>query len=400
MDPVFDITADSLLQEIQHESLQTLLLSVRHGTLESEHASSLRREENRDLPPPGEDPPIDGEAPQLDPAPPMRPLLSRGNLIELQGSSGSGKSHLVYAAIVTCILPQHHAQLDLDGWDQAAVVLDTDESFDLRRVCQLLDARIHAAVAKDPMVDDSDIAAIRDESLRNLHVFYPQSSIQLATTLLALPSYHWNEPHIQHREMGLVVVDSLSTFYWEDRYTVEQLRSGQKSSGVDIRTPFRHVISALEDLMSTHRPLMLVTNWGLSPLNKDAAHSEDAPYFRQHLYPMPPGFGEPEPVESVTQLAPTMSEFRQTLPPESSTVEPSHPRGPSRTLATLPLTHHITLLRKLDEPGMYNDTLLTGGSSVFSSRGIIRTRNGGSAEFSFGIRDDRVVVEPGDIFQH
>ncbi|EKM61201.1 uncharacterized protein PHACADRAFT_59666, partial [Phanerochaete carnosa HHB-10118-sp] len=64
-----------------------------------------------------------------------------GSVIELQGPSGSGKTHLVFNAVVSCILPQRHADSDLGGWGQAAMVLDTDETFDICRLRQLLDAK-------------------------------------------------------------------------------------------------------------------------------------------------------------------------------------------------------------------------------------------------------------------
>ena len=336
-----------------------------------------------------------------------RPLLSRGNVIELQGPSGSGKTRLVYDAIISCILPARHSGIELGGWNQAAMVLDTDETFDVRQLCQLLDARINAAAEEESMTDDSNVMGVQDEALRNLHIFRPQSSTQVAATLMHLPRYHWDEPHIQHREIGLLVIDSLSTFYWEDRFTVEQLRGGQSSFGMDARTPFRFVIAALEKLKAAYNPTILLTNWGLNPLHKDIPVSQDFPYFRQHLYPKPPGFGELVPAEG-TARAPATSESRQTAPP-SAALEGQQTRPAPRALATLPLTHHITLSR-------CTSSAMSGGSADQETAGVPVTdvghrpnnlfqgliRTPGEVrvtEFSFTIHDVGITIDPDDIFR-
>ncbi|KIP12461.1 hypothetical protein PHLGIDRAFT_61741, partial [Phlebiopsis gigantea 11061_1 CR5-6] len=303
--------------------------------------------------------------------------LSRGNVVELQGAPGTGKTRLVYDAVVGCILPDRRSGFELGGWGQAAFVLDTEDTFDVQCLQRLLRARIDRSLqGEDTAQLENDPNHVRasalEEALRNLHIFRPASSTQLAATILQLPHYHHEEPHIQDREFGLLVVDSMSSFYWQDRFTTEQLRGGPSEA----RTPFRHVLTAIERIQASHRPTILLTNWGLNPLVKDPALAERSPFFRQHLYPTPAGF----------ELSPF--------------------KAPSRSLSTLPLTHHVTLSRSpVLESSMADDSSdaaqdVDSTVTSFGFVGRVRVPNSKNiAQLRFSIHADRIDFDPGDMFR-
>jgi DNA-repair protein XRCC2 len=329
-------------------------------------------------------------------------LLERGHVIELQGPAGSGKTHLVYAAVATCILPSRYSSAVIGGWGQAAVVIDAEDSFDLLRLKQLLVAKIATGLPRGSYpqhgLDQESRDQVVHNALQNLHVFHPNSSTQLAATVTYLSQYLQEEPTLRHREIGLLVVDSLSCFYWQDRFTTEQLRGGRSSYSIDARTPFRHALSAIEEFRSHYFSTVLLTNWGLNPLVTSSLPSETSPFFKQHLYPMPSGFSSarlvtPDAPEEGTEDSRTTN---TTLPHAEPMEISAHP------ITTFPLTHHVTLRQRYAPSGEGSKDLPERGhgpSGIVDVEALVRTRYSTvPSSFSFQIYDDHVSFEPSDVF--
>lgn len=280
-------------------------------------------------------------------------------MIEVQGAASSGKTHLVYHTLATCILPEKLGGQNIGGWDKAAVVLDTDGTFDIGRFYHLLDHRLRtvnvdvtgsASPNKLPELTNKELIS---SYLKKLHVFRPTSSIELAATLINLPMYHLKQ--LPDDEIALIVIDSISAFYWPDRFTAEQMQQGRQSSTTQTQPaslahPLHNVLVALERFRSSHAAVVLLTNWGLSPLPGRNAH-----FFRQHLQPFPTPF-----IMGGSDSAPTAS----SAPPGASNARldtamgsDAQP-GPSRSPQTYPrITHHITLAPQIERPLAANLTL-------------------------------------------
>jgi len=164
----------------------------------------------------------------------------------------------------------------------AAIVYDTDASFDVARLHQLLLIRLSLVLPHNTEMTRH----LAEKSMQRLHVFRPNSLLQLATSLLHLPSYH--KVHIPEHEIGLVAVDSVSAFYWPDRFIAEQLhripQSVQGGPGPTLVNPLQHVLTALGRLRLSHAPSIILTNWGL---NFASQSSGPATFYKQHLHPLP-----------------------------------------------------------------------------------------------------------------
>ncbi|KAG1885789.1 hypothetical protein F4604DRAFT_1890482 [Suillus subluteus] len=231
--------------------------------------------------------------------------LSRGDVIEVQGPASSGKTHLLYHFVLLCIAPSREMSIDFGGNGLAAVVYDTDASFDVARLHQLLLTRLSLVLPHNIEM----ARRLTEESLHRLHVFRPTSLLQLATSLLHLPSYHKAFlPWIQ-----------LSAFYWTDRFIAEQMRNmPQREPHPSSANPLQHVLTALGRLRLSHAPFIILTNWGL---NLASRSSGPVTFYKQHLHSFP--------VYSENHDA--------NAPPSSMTGDlPPVPMP-------LPLTHHITL---------------------------------------------------------
>jgi DNA-repair protein XRCC2 len=210
-------------------------------------------------------------------------------VIEIQGPPASGKTHLLYHLIVTCILPSKFLSTSLGGWGKAAIVFDMDGSFDLYRLRVLLVSRIRRLLS-DKAEMRSPMEQLGTQALERCHIFCPTSSAQLAATLHWLPAYHIS--HIPSDEIGLIAIDSISSFYWLDRFTVEQMRSVPPHPGQSTTSfipPLRNILTTLEKLSQSHGAVAVLTNWGLNPLSKVTDDMDLGPttLYKQHLQPFP-----------------------------------------------------------------------------------------------------------------
>ncbi|KII93541.1 hypothetical protein PLICRDRAFT_49578 [Plicaturopsis crispa FD-325 SS-3] len=294
------LTAKSMLDEIHSESLQKVLSSVAFETsppgctgipgLDAHFFSSVPRHAS------------------------SQSSLNRGDVIEIQGPASCGKTHLLYQMIVNCTLP--HPQ---GGWNKAVIVFDTDSTFDVRRLHELFVSRITRVTAEynDPTAMAST-EVLASEALARVHIFRPTSSSQLAASLLHLPVYQGI--HLPEAEVGLLAIDSMSAFYWPDRFTVEQLRSlAEPGRSLAVTSPLQHVLDALQKYRILYSPVTVLTNWGLNPLTGAASSSNIPLNYKQHLHPFP------------------------VLSPPSTDGAPEQATARGRPVVALPLTHHITL---------------------------------------------------------
>ena len=206
-------------------------------------------------------------------------------MVEIQGPPASGKTHLVYQIMISCVLPQ---SARYSGWGKAAVVYDTDGTFQLSRLKELLHARLSGSHGiAEGQTSSSTMDELEMGCLDRIFVFRPTSSMQLAAAILTLGDVHANNARFADQEIGLVVIDSLSSFYWQDRFTVEQFQAGP--SGHRIKSPIQHTLAALEEIRTSHCPTILFTNWGLNPVGKSSLHTgkPTSPFFKQHLHALP-----------------------------------------------------------------------------------------------------------------
>lgn len=311
--PTSKTTADGLI-DVQRESALHLVNRVKYST-----------------DPPGDsfiqgfDSHIIDAFPKLEQTSP-KSSWTRGDIIEIQGPAASGKTHLLYFWAMTCVLP-HSVVVTIDndreakdvllgGRDKSVVVCDCDGRWSLRRLNAIITSYLHnrlASVVSDaqPWISCSPpISAIAAQALKRIHVFRPSSTLALATTLMAVPAYH--RVQMPNEEIGMLMVDGVSSFYWVDRWVSEQMENTTELPAVAIPAqtdsmsaagpqpppqppplrsdinPLRHVLTIILQLRRSLGMVTFLTNWGLTTLDSQLPSS--VVYFRQHLrapYPSP-----------------------------------------------------------------------------------------------------------------
>ncbi|CAE6510312.1 unnamed protein product [Rhizoctonia solani] len=316
---------------------------------------------------------------------------ARGDIIEIQGPAASGKTHLLYFWAMTCVLPhrlgvvvgdgQEKKDVLIGGRGKSVIVCDCDGRWSLRRLNTIITSylrdRLATALGDTHPISlyDRTISRVVTSALKRIHVFRPNSTLALATTLMAIPAYH--RTHMADEQIGMLMVDGISSFYWTDRWLSEQVESteaAQPLAPTPLRSdanPLRHVLTVILNLRRSLGLVALLTNWGLTSL--DSRLPPSTVYFRQHL------------------RAPYPSPFE------------TEPRT-----SKLLLTHHITIISPGPEPLGEDVSLeeavenqrLEDRVKNMRLRGMVRTigRRQGEArtvvegEFEFAIGDNGVLV--------
>jgi DNA-repair protein XRCC2 len=223
-------------------------------------------------------------------------------------------------------------------------------------------------------------------SMKRIHVFRPTSSVQLAVSLLRLPAYHTS--HLPDDEIGLIVIDSISSFYWPDRFTLEQINSaGSARRGTSSNaSPLHRVLASLQQIRLSHGSVIALTNWGLNPLTKPVQNSGSTILYKQHLSPYL-----------------TVPEQHQLNVTQATEADPDA-NSISSAVILPPLSYHITLpfvsIAQFDPSIMFDDAkeqelkyrqeLVTKGEVV----GIVRTPGSNRVgRFTFRIGDHEVLVD-------
>ncbi|TCD69975.1 hypothetical protein EIP91_005564 [Steccherinum ochraceum] len=278
-----------------------------------------------------------------------------------------------------------------------------DGSFDMHRFRNILQVRIAEQLASNGTEDGSMWSHDRTDQLleqctRRVHIFRPASTLQLAFSLLHLPSYLANHPSSQHEELGMVVVDSINAFYWNDRYTMEQTRSGSTST---VEPPLTRVSRALHKVMIALKPLVVVTTRDLIPSSNVpiAPGIPIVPSSKQHLYPL---FDPAMKLDDVSLGDPEESSGQDTVmaPPDVKPVlsEAHHRKAEHH----LPLAFHVHLV-PLDRPSVQKGTFLADAlraqptlPPTQTTRGLVRGPVGlPIGEFVLSIRGVKILVEDG-----
>jgi hypothetical protein len=147
---------------------------------------------------------------------------AKPSVIQLSSThSAAGKTSLCYLITTLALLPQ-----TFNGKARAAVWFDTDGRFSALRLEAVL---IDHLSTNFPRLDSDERNAICHDAFQHLHVLHPQSSSQLLCTLASLPGYllgaNGTTTHFSAlRSLGLIVLDSATSFYWQDRFEAEVSR--------------------------------------------------------------------------------------------------------------------------------------------------------------------------------
>ncbi|XP_068002089.1 DNA repair protein XRCC2 isoform X2 [Melanerpes formicivorus] len=119
-----------------------------------------------------------------------------GDVIEFHGPEGTGKTEMLYHLVARCITPKSGGGLEVE-----VMFIDTDYHFDMLRLVTILEHRL--AQPTEEMIK---------RCLGRLFLVNCNSSTQLLLTLYSLENMFCSHP-----SLCLLILDSISAFYWIDR---------------------------------------------------------------------------------------------------------------------------------------------------------------------------------------
>lgn len=160
-------------------------------------------------------------------------------VIELSSSRpASGKTNLLYYLTAQAVLPTTHG-----GQGTAVVWFDMDGRFSATRVQEVM-----LGVVSLSTTNEDDGEDVVQDALTHVHVFQPQSSQQLIETVDYLPSYLLDATaHSSiRRRLGLLVLDSATAFYWQDRFEAETARFERPNAPRDKPSRAAEIITRLK----------------------------------------------------------------------------------------------------------------------------------------------------------
>ena len=222
--------------------------------------------------------------------PPPLPREKPLPVIEITDATAcSGKTQLLYLLVSIALLPTEHKDVIIDGKGNAVVLLDLSGRFSVLRLYHVMHNYVSSICsASSSVLREQEISSLVSDSFSHLHIFHPLSSSSLLATLASLPSFFLSSPstHLSaNRCLGLLAINDLSAFLWQDRLDADEGNAlpasnhVEKANGTLLLERYRNLISSLRHMQSLFSCTIIATNWGLAPVTSVAGH----PALRPHL---------------------------------------------------------------------------------------------------------------------
>ncbi|KAF2983671.1 hypothetical protein EK904_005599 [Melospiza melodia maxima] len=209
-----------------------------------------------------------------------------GDVIEFHGPEGTGKTEMLYHLLARCILAKAQGGLEVE-----VMFVDTDYHFDMLRLVTILENRL--AQGTEEMIK---------QCLGRLFLVSCSSSTQLLLTLYSLENLF-----CAHPSLCVLILDSLSAFYWIDRSNGGESLTLQEMN-------LKKCANFLEKLVTQHHLILFATTQTLMQKSANSAegflpsklpHETDTdyrPYLCKSWQQMIPYWGDGQHHFAITKL--------------------------------------------------------------------------------------------------
>ena len=169
-------------------------------------------------------------------------------MVELYGGEGTGKTESCLHLAARCILPEEWNSINLGGKDAGVIFIDNDYNFSTIRLATLMERYIifkAKECSKDVCVEA--VEKFIKLCLKKFHLVQCTDSNQFLMTLHKLENLILNEPGI-----SAIFIDSLSAFYWLDRYNGGESVANQEAN-------LKMSVATLSKLVNMYNLVLVVT---------------------------------------------------------------------------------------------------------------------------------------------
>ena len=167
--------------------------------------------------------------------------LRAGQLVEVCGVGGSGKTEILMQAAVNCVMPRRRGGVDFGGCESSVLLVDLDGKFDTLRLLKILTARIKDAITAAAATNNADEApssvggldALNDEvyveSMGRFQMLRCHSSLDFLKALSVIERIFaaqetktssagtTRSKNTARHPNRLLLIDNVAAFYWLDR---------------------------------------------------------------------------------------------------------------------------------------------------------------------------------------
>ena len=198
---------------------------------------------------------------------------------------------------MTCVLPHAGAleyegvseAFELGGKGKAVVAIDCDGQWSTDRLNEIISnyirKRIECTLTQKSIGISAELSNvivslagdICRQSLKRLHIFRPNSSLQLAATLASIPNFH--AVSLLDQEICMLMIDSLDAFHWPDLRRSGQIahvsqrphtRDELSLSQFTTDAPIKQVIDSIQVLRHTIGVVTFIASSLSLPFSQDA----------------------------------------------------------------------------------------------------------------------------------
>lgn len=144
--------------------------------------------------------------------------LNFGDVVEISGDLGTGKTILVTQILAKCLLPKSMCETHIDGLGAGAILINCDHHFQLLKLVSLMESMLLkiqkpgcSSTEQNQSLDSSTIEKIIKAALANLTILNCYDRVQLLVTFHSLGNILSS-----NTDISLIVLDSISAYYWQD----------------------------------------------------------------------------------------------------------------------------------------------------------------------------------------
>lgn len=180
------------------------------------------------------------------------------DVIEFYGSSGAGKTEMLLHVVKKCIMPKMWKDVSLGGFDVEVLYIDTDHKLPILRLATLVEKHVTDAIKVGSLSDASpsdpseeEVECLIKRCLNKLQIYHCRSSQHLLITL------HSIEMMLStNADVSILVIDSISAFYWNDRYSGGDSTASQEAK-------MKHIVKILKILLDSYGLILFATKAAL-----------------------------------------------------------------------------------------------------------------------------------------
>ena len=158
-----------------------------------------------------------------------------GDVIELQGNSGTAKSELLLNITAHCILPKEWEGFLLGGRGIGVAYISIDRKFDVLRLVSILERKVLRLLGREKDLVAEDFVSLQathiactnrqrfssqqasvdktliETCLKRVYIFSCRSCQELTLTMISLKQFLRNSPHV-----NMIIIDHVYAFEWQD----------------------------------------------------------------------------------------------------------------------------------------------------------------------------------------